>query len=416
MNETSNSRSGSRSLLRDRAFVLFAGGQGISALGDAISKTALPLLVLFLTGSGKQMGLVAMLQALPILVLGFPVGVLVDRWDRRRIMLWCDVGRLVCVALIPLAVVLRLNPLWIIYAVAAPIGIFYIFFESACLACVPALVGRERLAEANAYISFANSTGYVVGPAVAGVLAASIGAAYTMGVDALTFAVSTLSLVLIRRPFQQARAPVVGSMMAGIKEGFLFIKRSQLLRGLLAYRAVVSFATEPTLVCVTFYITVDLGLSEKALGSVISLYAIGAVTGAFLGTRIPYRRAAHAMLIGTVIGGLALIALGNVALLWVTLVIAFAAGAGGSLAMVFYVTLRASSTPDHLLGRVISTARVLTLGLNPVSLFCSGLLLDIVGGAITLCLMGGLSLTGSVVYWLSGSLRVAQSQPAEPPE
>jgi ENTS family enterobactin (siderophore) exporter len=400
--ETHTTSSG---LLRDRAFLLFNGGQAVSSLGDAITQTALPLLVLQLTGSGTQMGIVAMLHALPMFLFGFPAGVLADRWDRRRTMMLCDVGRAVLVACIPLSVLLGLPTIWVLYVVIVPIGTFAVLFDAICYSCLPALVGRERLAQANAYLSMTKSVGYVAGPGLAGFVAAAIGAAYTLSIDAATFAISVLSLALIRRPFQRERAAAGIPMVEGIKEGLTFIYRHRMLRTVITYWALVSFMVAPIVVAATFYITKDLAMSERALGSVISSYAIGSVSGAVAGTRIPHARAGYALLGGITVGGLALIALASLDVLWMAVAVAFVAGAGESIAVVFYTTMRASVTPDHLLGRVISTARVVTFGLQPLSMFVGGLLLDAVGGAVTLWLMGGGSLATSALFWTVPGLR-----------
>jgi len=80
------------SLWRNRDFRVFLGGQGASAFGDAVTVTALPLLVLLLTGSGVTMGVVGVLTTLPDLLIGLPAGALADRWDRRRLMVYADVG------------------------------------------------------------------------------------------------------------------------------------------------------------------------------------------------------------------------------------------------------------------------------------------------------------------------------------
>src|SRR5919201_1029006 len=96
--------SGVPARLRDnREFAIFLGGQTISAVGDSLTVIALPLLVGLLTGSGTVMGIVAALESLPDLILGLPAGALADRWDRRRMMLWSDLGRAGLTALIPLA-------------------------------------------------------------------------------------------------------------------------------------------------------------------------------------------------------------------------------------------------------------------------------------------------------------------------
>lgn len=381
-------------------------GHATSAFGNAISVTALPLLVLQLTGSGLRMGLVAMLQMLPMLAFGLFAGALADRWDRRRTMIWCDVGRAILVGCIPASALLGIPTMWVLYAVVVPIGLLWVQFEATSLAGIPALVGRARLAEANAHLSIAASIGYVLGPGLAGVLVASIGAAYTLGVDALTFAFSAACLLAIRRPLQAEHAPTTEPIGARIREGIQFIVRHRVLRAVLAYWAAVSFLTAPLVVCVTFYLTKELAMTERALGLVISAYAAGAALGALVSTRVRGAPAGYAILIGTVLGGLAIIALGTTERLWLAMAIALVAGASESLAIVFYTTLRAQVTPDRLLGRVISVARLLTFGLQPLSLLLAGVLLDLIGGTATLWLIGGLPLAISVVFWLLGGARL----------
>ena len=132
----------SAGLFRNRDFRLVLFGQGISAFGDAVSFTALPLLVLLLTGSGLQMGIVGVLQLLPDLILGLPAGALADRWDRRKMIVWADFGRAVLTALIPISFLLGLPTMVVILLVTFPINAFRVVFLAAWTAMIPALVGR----------------------------------------------------------------------------------------------------------------------------------------------------------------------------------------------------------------------------------------------------------------------------------
>lgn len=391
------------SLLRDRDFMLFLGGQGASALGDSLSKTALPLLVLALTGSGLHMGLIAMLTALPLLVLGVPAGAWADRFDRRRMMLWSDIGRTVLVALVPLAVVVDVPVLPVLYAIAVPIGVLYAVFEAACLSCVPALVGRERLGEANSILSVGNALGYLAGPSLAGVLVASVGGAVTLGVDAVTFAVSALTLMLIRRPLQAAGERVSGPMRRQVREGFDFIVGNRLLRVTLVYWAAITFFTSPVIICATFFVREDLGWSPRVLGVIITVYAVGAIVGALIAPRL--RQApGRVMVAGTVVGGLAVLVLSVTASLPLILAVALLAGMGEALAGILYTTLRAQLTPDELLGRVTTTAQVVTFGLRPLSVFVAGVAIDLTSGAATLAGIGVACLVVSVVAAAGGTL------------
>lgn len=384
-------------LLRDRDFVLFASGQGASALGDALSKTALPLLVLALTGSGLHMGVIAMLSALPMLLFGVQAGALADRLDRRRMMLWSDVGRSVLVALVPLAVLLGVPVLPVLYAIAVPVGVLFAVFEAACLSCVPALVGRDRLGEANSTLAVGNALGYMIGPSLAGILVAGVGGALTLGVDALTFAVSALTLVFIRRPLQTATQTAPTSMRLQVREGFQFIFGNRLLRSILLYSAAVTFFTAPVVLCATYLIREDLGWSPTLLGLVITSYAAGAIVGALVATRLNGYPVLMTVC-GTVVSGVALLVLAITASLPMILCVALLAGLGEAVSAILYTTLRAQLTPDELLGRVTTTAQVATFGLRPLSLFVAGVALEATSGAVTVASIGVLCLLVSAVF------------------
>src|SRR3954469_20366393 len=187
-------------LSENRDFRVLLVSQGVSSLGDSVSFTALPLLVLALTGSGLAMGVVGALQTLPDLVFGLVAGAIADRSDQKRMMVLTDLGRAVLTALIPLSVFLGGPTMAVILIVAAPMSTLRSLFLAAYTAAVPAIVGRPRLAQANSYFEVVYSTGFIIGPAVAGFLSAAIGPGATMGIDAISFAVAAIGVALIRRP------------------------------------------------------------------------------------------------------------------------------------------------------------------------------------------------------------------------
>ena len=179
---------------RNHDFRVLLTSQGISALGDAVSFTALPLLVLALTGSGLMMGIVGALEMLPDLLFGMVAGALADRSDRRRMMFLADLGRAALTALIPISVLLGGPTLAVILIVTAPMSVLRSFFLAGYTASVPVLVGRSQLARANSIFEAVYSFGFIIGPAIAGILAATIGAGLTLAIDAASFALSSLVL------------------------------------------------------------------------------------------------------------------------------------------------------------------------------------------------------------------------------
>ena len=179
-------------LTRNRDFKVLLSSQAISALGDGVSFTALPLLVLALTGSGFAMGVVGAIQTLPDLFFGMIAGAIADRSDRKRMMFLADLVRAGLTAMIPLSVALGGPTMVVIVVVTAPMAVCRSFFLAGYTASVPALVGRSQIGRANSYFEVIFSMGFIIGPAVAGLLAASIGPGPTLAIDAVSFALSGL--------------------------------------------------------------------------------------------------------------------------------------------------------------------------------------------------------------------------------
>src|SRR5262249_43553503 len=133
-----------RPLWFNRDYMLLWSGQTVSSVGTGVSRLAFPLLVLDLTQSAAQAGIVGARQALPYLLLSLPVGALIDRWDRKRVMILCDVGRALAMGSVPLAVWLGWLTIQQLYAVALIEGILYVFFNLAEVACLPHVVSKPQ--------------------------------------------------------------------------------------------------------------------------------------------------------------------------------------------------------------------------------------------------------------------------------
>ncbi len=169
------------------------------------------------------MGVVGILETVPDLVFGLPAGVYADRWNRRRMMIVADAGRALLTALIPLSALIGLPTITIVLLVVGPINVFRMFFVPAENASIPALAGRDRLAAGTGYLEAVYSLGYILGPALAGILIAFIGAGPTLALDAASFLVSAASIVLIRRPLRSPAGPAAETSLRGqMAEGLSF--------------------------------------------------------------------------------------------------------------------------------------------------------------------------------------------------
>lgn len=400
--------------LANPGFRVFLLGEGISALGDAITFTALPLLVLALTGSGLMMGVLGALQMLPDLVIGMVAGVIADRADRRRIMIAANLGRAALAGLIPLSVLLDGPTLAVVLIVAAPISVLRSFFLAAYTAAVPSIVGRPNVPAATSYLEVVYSVGYIAGPAAAGILVAVIGPGLTIIIDAASFVLSAAAVALVAA---NLKAPPVAKALdipGEIGVGVEYIRSNATLRSTILLWGLFCVITAGNFNALTYRVTVDLGRSTAELGVLLSVFGVGTVGSALFMSRIRRGGARRLLLGGIACQATALTLAGTVTSNEALAVLTLLAGFGGSVVLVSYITVRTGYSPDQLLGRIGATARVLSLGMQPVGMLAAGALLDAFNGATTLMVMGGLLVLLCLTALPSRSLRAAQLNPSRP--
>src|SRR5262245_8908895 len=218
-------------LWRNRDYWLLLGGQSVSDLGTGIARIALPLLVLSMTGSYAQAGLVGAIQLVPYVLLCLPAGALVDRWDRKRVMVVCDLGRTLCAASVAVALALGQLTLAHLYLVALVSGAFFVFFNLAEVAALPRVVAPAQLPTANAQYELAYESASLIGPPL-GSLCWSLGHTLPFVADALSDAASVLSVLLIRTPLQAQAGHAARSrrLAEQIREGLLWLWAEPVVR------------------------------------------------------------------------------------------------------------------------------------------------------------------------------------------
>jgi MFS family permease len=405
-----------KSLLRDRDFASVLVGQGVSAMGSAVTMVAMPLLVLLLTGSGLLMGVVGILESAPDLAVGLIVGAYADRWDRRPVMIAADAGRALLTAAIPLAVIVGLPAVPVILIVVAPINVLRVVFSAAQNASMPALAGRGRLNAGAGYFEAVWALGFVLGPALAGLSIALIGPGPTIALDALSFAFSAGSVVLVRRslapPASEGPRPRV---IDDVREGLGYVWGHRTLRLTIVFYAALSLLMAPFVPAFTYFLIRDRGMDGGGLGLMISVFSVGMVVGALVATKLKGQRLGLRMLAATLVLGVGLILgrhMPSAALLGL---LGLAVGGSYSVVEVSYVTLRLVTSPEALLGRVSTVARTASIGVQPIGLLIGGLLIDRVGGGATLAAMGMGTVVMALAFGVGGSIRSARSDDATEP-
>jgi hypothetical protein len=396
------------------SFRLLAGGQFTSTIGDYCYAVALPWLVLSSHGGAILLGTVLACYGVPRTAL-IPVGgVLADKVGSRTVMLAADAVRCVLVAVLAVLAARHTASLVALGSLAAFIGAGEGLFIPASFAIMPSLLDREQLGAGNAISTAAVQAGSLLGPALGGALVAATQAStWAFAIDAVSFAVSALTLALIPRKRASGSVAVevdgtggtgaggTGTSAAGTGGGVLaLLKRSRVLQIILVVVIAANLAGG--------------GMSEVALpslaharfgaagyGALLACFAAGGVIGTLAaarsgGLRAPVIFASAAFLAGSVaialtpyLGGEA----GAAAMLFVS-------GGANGLGNVTVLTVLQKWTPPALLGRVMSAVMLCAFGSFPLSVAISGVLVrhigpslffPVAGAVVAVAIVGGLT-------------------------
>ncbi|MFJ9454368.1 MFS transporter [Kitasatospora sp. NPDC101447] len=270
-----------------RSFSLFWAGQTVSLVGDKVTVFVVPTLMIFvLHASALQVGVVAMAQYLGIPLLGPVAGVLVDRWDKRRTMLVCDLVRLVAVAVIPLAYALDALSTPLLFGCVAVISGATIFFNVGYLVAVPAVVPEDGMVRAYSRLEGSGSVAEVAGPSVAAALYSALGVAALL-VDAASYLVSAVCFRAMR-PWGE-RTVEQGSIRERLARGFRLNWADPVLRRVVL-AAVTLNCGGPVFVTVLPVLAYrGLGVQVGVFGAAMSVAALGALAGAVVAPRLSRR-------------------------------------------------------------------------------------------------------------------------------
>ena len=209
-------------------------GQTISNLGSSVTLFALPLLVYQMTGSAINLGISGAANFLPYLLFGLVLGAWTDRIDRKRMMIFTDIARALIVATIPLLAVLGALPVWWLYVVGFIHSTLTICFEAGEFAAIPSLVNQDDLVTANGRIQASYSAAQIIGPLLAGLLVFKVPLPMLMLIDALSFLVSSGSLLLIRISFnvKEGEQKEKTSIRQDVVEGLRYVLSHPVLRNI----------------------------------------------------------------------------------------------------------------------------------------------------------------------------------------
>ncbi len=276
------------SLWTHHDFLKMWASQFVSSFGTSMADFVLPLLVLTLTGSPAQAGAVAAVEKLPYVLLAIPAGAILDRIDRRRVMVASNAVRSIILAGVALYLGFQATSLWILVTAIVLSGLCFVFFDVADNAAFPRLVPKSRLAQASGWMEGSVAVSQLAGPAVAGLIlgistTVTLGASFVYGADALALVGSAAAVLSIRTSL--APPPAVSkrpSLLRSAREGVVYVSRHPELRRLALANFVNCLLLATVTLCFITTARQEFAASGGLTGLALAIGATGGVVGSLL--------------------------------------------------------------------------------------------------------------------------------------
>lgn len=392
-------------LMRNRNYALLWTGQLISQMGDRFHWLAISLWVYSLTGSAIHVSIAMTAMTLGRVPLGLLSGVLVDRLNRKAVLIVSDLVRAVVVATIPSLIV---HSLWYVYVAIFLISAASVFFRPAMFAVIPQVVREEDLMPANSFFSATTQLTELLGPLLAGIVVMRLGYASALYLDAISYVASGLLVMAMTIPHLARK---VGSWWQGIKcdvqEGFQYIKNNRIQRNLFILIFVIFWAGGLTSLQTPLAKGV-LGISDAQFGFMSSIHGAGFLSASLLmgwfGTKFPK---GFLIVAGALLFALATGAAGLAPSFEALLIAMFLWGFGNIVLLISLLTLLMEITPQEMLGRVISNRQVAIGVVDTLTLLGFGALADLLGVRESILGMAGLTMV-LLLLWIWRNPEVAQ--------
>jgi MFS family permease len=383
--------------LRHRNYRLFISGQAISLIGTWMQSVAESWLVYRLTGSAVLLGVVGFANRIPVLLFSTVGGSVADRYNRHHIVVATQVASMCLAGLLAFLTLTHRVQVWHLMAIAAALGLVNAFDIPARQSLVVQLVAREDLPNAIALNSSMFNGARIVGPAVAGLLVATVGEGWCFFANAVSYVAVIVGLLYMRVP-PAPKAERPASALAHAVEGFRFAFRSRPIRTLLLILGLVSLMGTPYSVLMPIIADRTFHAGARGLGILMGASGIGALIGALsLARRTTLQGYGRTIALAASGLGLSLMAFSTARHLWLAVVLLVPVGYAMMTQMAATNTLIQSMVPDALRGRVMAMYSMMFMGMAPVGALLAGGLADHLGAATTVALGGGFCLGGGLL-------------------
>ncbi len=388
-----------RGLLRNRNYAILLSGQLVSQLGNSFYPLAVYWYTYSLTGSSVDLGYLTTVISLTALASMF-TGVFVDRWDRRKTMIWSDVTRALLAGGLALLAALGDLKLPAIFAFALMLGLVGNLFAPAQMSLLPNVVGMEDLGAASGLNQGASAGASLAGVSLGGFLLGIFGSASLLAVDALSFVVSFVSIGLLRLPKtatlpQQDDQAGAGSakFLGELGEGLRFVYGNGFFRRVVMVAALVNFAFMPLNVLDVVWVRDVLHLGAFAYGLLGAAVTLGIVAGSILAGPMMQRLDAGRLMIGSLgLSAVAFAAFSRLPYFLPDIVALLILGLGLGIVNPVAQTLFQRATPQRMMGRAVGALMGTAQVASPLGAVAGGILASILPLSTVFLMGAGLML------------------------
>jgi MFS family permease len=384
--------------LRYRNFQLFFSGQLISLVGTWMDNIAEAWLVYRLTGSSLLLGTVAFAGQFPVFLFAPLGGLIADRWNRRKIIIVTQSASMVLAFILSYLTLSERITVNEVIVLAILMGIVNAVDTPTRQSFLVEMVGHEDLMNAIALNSSMFNGARIIGPAIAGVLVASIGEGWCFFANAVSYIAVITGLLLMRVPHRKVEHHA--SPLEHIIEGFRYVRHTAPIRAVLTLVGLVSLMALPYSVLMPVFAARILHGNARTLGLLMGAMGVGALTGTLvLASRTQVKGLGRVIALASGSFGVCLILFSQSR--WIGLSVALLVPAGFSMMthLASSNTLVQAMVPDRLRGRTMSIYLMMFMGMAPIGSLFAGALAQHIGAPWTLTFGGASAVIGGIVFW-----------------
>tara|TARA_Y100000590_G_C15741605_1_gene1020476 strand:- start:2230 stop:3447 length:1218 start_codon:yes stop_codon:yes gene_type:complete len=380
----------SKNIINNRNFIFLWFGHLISHAGDAIYVIALPWLILDMTGSKMQTALVVVNAYLPAILFGFFAGVIVDKYNRKNIMIVSDIMRFLLVALIPVAISLKFATPVLLGIITFFLSMFATLFYPARDCLIPSIINSDQLHSANAAITLSGQLSHLLGPLFAGICISIFGLTHLFSVNAISFLFSIIMISLISIPNKEKFINSSISHIEGIKQTFNYIKNNQIIKRLISLTFINNiFIMGPAFLGIAVFVKEILKAEIVIYAYLESSMAMGMIIGSIIFRQIArYFRLINIFFLGMVIDGVTFSLLYFVNNTYLAIFVLFIHGLGIPFIIIARTTLIQMLVPDNMRGRIFAMIYLAVMGTTAISIGLVGLFLEYINSSLLFLIFG----------------------------